>query len=117
MRVGEKFQSRSWLLHGQALAWFLCVAVGVFQVLMFQPLCVCWSDVSRESESESRGETEEVDCFAQVTSGPRNRSRQTVPQRVRHLVARARSRVALFATFARPCVVEANPAWHSPLRC
>ncbi len=102
--------------QGKAFAGFLCVALGLFQLLLLQPMCV-WSDAYRETESESRCETEEVDCIVQLTSGVRNRSRKLAPLQVRSPVARTASRGASRAHLARLDVVEADPAWHSPLRC
>lgn len=112
----NRFSIRPWVKRGQAIAGFLCVTLGLFQLLLIQPMCV-WSDVSRETESESRCETEEVDCFVQLTSGVRSRSRNSVPCQVRSPMARTASRGVCRTLMARLDVVEANPAWHSPLRC
>ncbi len=117
MFVFDDFASRHSFRRGPALVGFLSVMLWVFQVMMVQPLCLCWSNETQSGESENRSETEDIDCPAQLTSGLRSRARQAVRVAVPSTSCRASHRVALTATSARLCVPLGNPAWCCPLRC
>ncbi len=118
MRAWDHFQSRFSFRQGPALAGFLSVTLWLFQVVLVQPMFVCWLSAAQESESESRCETEEVDCPVQLTSRLRHRSRQAVPLHARPVARRISPRSLMVAPVERQCTAAAgNPAWCCPLRC
>lgn len=113
------FRSRFSFRQGPALIGFLSVALWVFQAVLGQPLCVCWSNESQGSESENRCETEEIDCPAQLAGSLRSRSRQVTAVRApsRSLSIQVARRAASVLATARLRFPAGNPAWCCPLRC